>query len=78
MQTAYKYTHQGVRDLNDLGGKRVNGKKRDCPHFPDEVYVYDHVERRDGNEKWLVAVLACSACDQVLGPEDELEDKKPR
>ena len=79
METTFKYTHQGVRDLNDLGGKRINGKRRDCPHFPTAVYIHDKIERSNSQgETWTVNVLACNACDRILGPEDELEDKKLR
>lgn len=68
-----KYTHQGVRDLNDLGGKRINGKRPGCSHFPQDVYVYDHINRIDAAGPYAVAVLACSACGKILGPEDQFE-----
>lgn len=74
MPQTFKLTRQGVRDLNDLGGKRVNGKRHDCLHFPEDVFVSDRIERRgkDG-VTYVVNVLACAACERILGPEDEVE-----
>jgi hypothetical protein len=73
MPKTTKYTSQGVRDLNDLGGKRVNGKRPGCAHFPQDVYVYDQINRIDAVGPYPVAVLACSACGKILGPEDQFE-----
>jgi hypothetical protein len=73
MASMVKLTRQGVRDLNDLGGKRINGKRNSCPHFPDDIVVSGQITRSDGNEAWAVNVLSCSACEQVLGAEDEFE-----
>ena len=70
-----KFTKQGVRDLNDLGGKRINGKHNSCPHFPNDIVVIGSVERREGAETWAVNVLGCSACEETLGPEDGFEAK---
>lgn len=68
-----KLTRQGVRDLNDLGGKRINGKRNGCPHFPDDIVVSGQVTRRGAYDTWDINILSCSACEQMLGPEDEFE-----
>lgn len=74
-----KLTRQGVRDLNDLGGRRVNGKRPPCPHFFEDLYVKDHIRRETGDingelQVWWVGILACEACNEILGPEDEFDE----
>ena len=72
-------TKQGVRDLNSLGGKRINGKRPPCHHPVVSVYVA-RVEWVDGQDKddygypidttaYPVNILACDICNEEIGPE---------
>lgn len=70
-----KLTAQGVRDLNQMGGKRTNGKRRACPHFSDAIYIVGKKEFRDERGPFWVNVLACEDCEEVLGPETEVEER---
>lgn len=74
MGKSQKLTKQGVPDLNDLGKKRINGKRRACIHFIDDIFVKYQKEVTDsyGETRW-VNILACDACDEIIGPETEFE-----
>jgi len=70
-----KFTRQGVRDLNDLGGKRINGKARGCRHYSEDVVVVGRKWYTDDRGDFWVNVLGCSACGDNLGPEVEIEPR---
>ena len=61
-----KSTKQGVRDLNGLGGKRLNGKRKACTHYMDDVSVIDNYFDLEGN---VVDILACDGCGETLNEE---------
>jgi hypothetical protein len=69
------YTSQGVRDLNSLGGKRVNGKKPPCKHYTDDIVVIGRAWFRDAEGDFCVPVLGCDRCGEKLGPETEFEER---
>lgn len=72
---AVKYTKQGVRDLNDLGGKRVNGKRPQCKHPIDDIVVIGRAWFNDLEGDFCVNVLGCDRCGEKLGPETEFEER---
>lgn len=73
-------TKQGVRDLNSLGGKRVNGKKPPCRHPPTEVFV-SHVEWVEVQPEFETSgptfvpknILGCDLCGEEIGPESRFD-----
>jgi hypothetical protein len=73
MPDNYKLTHQGVRDLNDLGGKRINGKRNRCHHLIEDVVVVGKKEYQSADGPVFVNVIGCDKCGEVLGPEVEFE-----
>jgi len=69
------YTRQGVRDLNNIGGKRINGKRPQCKHQIDDIVVIGRKWYSDEGGDFCVNVLGCDRCGEKLGPETEFEER---
>jgi len=74
------FTKQGVRNLNALGGRHVNGRKiADCKHHHWDIFVSDVEYAGDDEmeEPILCNILSCERCGEVLGPEAQFDVTSP-